>query len=125
MADLSNTGLDINAILTYLGAAVGTAVAAFAIRMGWKSGAKEVEAPKSAVELKAALVDSSSIQLLAQSIEGVGVYVMQLNKTNSDKGEGLIRAVDRLIESIENQTNEVREMNREVRELTREVSKRS
>lgn len=124
MADPTG-GMDVSTILTYASAAIGTGIAAFVVRMGWKSGAKELAAPSNALEIKSALVDSSSVVTLAQSIEGVGVYMLEQKKVTTDQTQALLRGIEKLIGAIENQTHEVRELSREVRELSREVGKKS
>lgn len=124
MADPTNVaGLDLNTLWTLIGGTIGTAVAAFGIRMGWKSGSKETSSPSDSVEIKSAIVDSSSVKVLAGSIEGLGFNLLELKKVAFDTEDRNTKLVEKLIESIDAQTNELRELGRELRDLAREVGK--
>lgn len=122
MADPTG-GIDWNTIGIFSGGFLGTAIGALALRMGWKSGSKEVANPTDTVELKSAIVDSSSIKLLAASIEGLGFNLLELKKISSESNEKNQKLVERLIESIENQTEEIRRLGREIRDHASEVGK--
>lgn len=102
---------------------IGSAVAAFAIRMGWKKGNTEMENPTQVAEIKSAIVDSSSIKVLAGSIEGLGFTLMELKKGAGALEEKNTKLVERLIECVNNLTDELREHSREIRDHAREVAK--
>lgn len=123
MADPNIGGIDVSTIWTTLGAILGTAIAAFAVRMGWKSGGKEMESPTQVAEIQSAIVDSSSVKMLAASIEGLSFTLLELKKTSTDNSVMVEKSIDNLIEALENQTHEVREHAREVRDHAREVAK--
>lgn len=122
MADPS-VGIDWNTVGIVAGGFVGTAISALALRMGWKSGDKEVSHPTDTVEIKSAIIDSSSIKLLAAAIEGLSFTLLEIKKLTSDNTAETGELMNKLIDSIDNQTQEIRELSREVREHARELSK--
>lgn len=102
---------------------VGTAIAAFAVRMGWKGGGREIENPSDVMELKSAIVDSSSVKLLAASIEGMGFNILEVKRLMGEHEERNAKLAERLIDAIEDHTNEMRQLNREIRDHAREIAK--
>lgn len=120
MADpIGGTGLSIGDILSYGGMAVGAAIAAIAVRLGWNSGGKPiVRGDEGIVEVKNAIVDSKSIILLTASIEAHAFTARELAKRGDDN-------LDRLYKVVEVMTDEIRNLSREVRELAREVANRA
>lgn len=111
-------------VWTILFGGIGTAVAAFAVRMGWKSGGKEIESPSQVAEIKSAIVDSSSVKLLTASIEGLGFNLLEFKKLNNDNTDENRKLVEKLIDAIDHQTSEIRDLAREIREHAREVAKK-
>lgn len=122
MADPTG-GIDWNTIGIFSGGFIGTAIGALALRMGWKSGSKEAVSPTDAVELKSAIVDSSSVKVLSASIEGLGFTLLELKKFSTDTNEKNAKLVENLIETIEAHTEEIRHLSREIRDHAREVGK--
>lgn len=121
MSDVGG-GLDPTTLWTLVGGGLGSAIAAFAIRMGWKNGSKELITPTDAVEIKSAIIDSSSLKILAGSIEGLGFTMMELKKDAHLMNEANTKLIERLIDSIEAHTEEVRLHSRELREHAREIA---
>jgi hypothetical protein len=117
-------GMDPTTLWTLVGGGVGSAIAAFAIRMGWKNGGKEIEQPSANLEIKSAIIDSSSVKVLAASIEGLGFTLLELKKDAHVASEGNVKLILKLIESIDANTQELREHAREIREHAREVAKK-
>lgn len=104
-------------IFTYLGMGIGGVIAVVVARLGWNSGGKVLQNPGDVVEVKSALVDSSSVVALAGSIEGHAMTSRELAKRSEEH-------LDRLITAMEAHTDELRQLSREVRELAREAGKK-
>lgn len=124
MADIN--GIDWNTIGIFAGGFVGTAIGALALRMGWKSGGgspKDAVLPPDTLELKTAIIDSSSIKVLAGSIEGLGFNLLELKKVSVAGAEASQKVLERLGDSLDAHTEELRQLSREIREHTRELSK--
>ncbi len=124
MADpVSVGGIDWNQVITVTGGILGTALGALAIRMGWKRGGSEISSPSETVELKSAIVDSSSVKILAASIEGLSFTLLELKKFTTDTNEESFKLTEKLIDSLDTHTQEIRELSREIREHARELSR--
>ena len=104
-------------IFTYIGMGIGGIVAVVVAHLGWNSGGRATQNPDQMVEVKNAIIDSSSINRLTAAIEAYSMTAMTLSKRGIETDE-------RLSESMNQITEELRNLSREVREMAREISTR-
>lgn len=104
-------------LFTYIGMGIGGIIAVVVARLGWNSGGKAIKAPEDVVEVRNAIVDSKSIQVLSASIEGHAMTGRELAK-RAEENASL------LAEKLHDHNEELRNLAREIRELAREIAKR-
>lgn len=100
----------------WISTAVGTGIGALIVRLGWRSGGHTPAPLKpegtTYIDRVGVLVDNSTIQVLAGSIEGLGVELMAVRRDATVRSELNERLSDRLVE-------ELNELRKDIRELAR------
>ena len=114
--------------IMWVGAAIGSFMGAFVIRMGWKSAGGEKDSSSGTFVLDAALVDSASIKQLTAAIEGYTLEAItarsensraEIDKTHSDeKGR---QALYRLVEVLTSMSKQLDSLDDSVRDMTKEI----
>jgi len=106
----------------WLGAAAGSMLAAFVLRMGWKSAGGEKRGPsdgKSFV-LDAALVDSTAVKQLASAIEAHTMEAIA-QRVDAEKSRQLGY---RMIETGNRLVDECAELRHEIGDLGKEIARK-
>lgn len=100
----------------WISTAVGTGIGALIIRLGWRSNGSPPPPHKpegtAYIDRVGVLVDNKSIEVLAGSIEGLGVELVSIKRDAAARSEQRERLSDRMVE-------ELNELRKDIRELAR------
>ncbi len=112
-------------IATFLGTVIGAAI----IRLGYTGHLSGNNSHKKSsvatghsdpyIDKIGVLVDNKSIELLAGSIEGLGMEMLTGRKAMADRTDAQNRCVKQVVEELEELRRELRELSRNIREDSR------
>lgn len=106
----------------WISTAVGTGIGALIIRLGWRTGTHTAGPPAplkpegtTYIDRVGVLVDNSTIEILAGSIEGLGVELVAFKRDANARAEVHERLSDRLCEELNELRKDIRELSRAYR----------
>lgn len=84
----------------WVGAMIGSMIAALVMRLGWKSGGGTKPAAEKSLQIEGALVDSSSVMKLAAAIEAMSMTLKEIEHRSNRSGEMRMEVLTKMMTAV-------------------------